>query len=404
MKFLYNISILGYYLITKIVQLFNRKAKLFVIGRKNQWNKIQYIVTKEKVCWFHCASLGEFDQGIPVMNELKEKFPKSIIVVTFFSPSGMEHYHKRNHCADYIYYLPIDTPINARKFLNRINPTEIYFIKYEFWLNYIFEARKRNIPLYSISCILRPNQIYFKSYGTYFKKGLQAFSSFFVQNEETKILLNSINIHNVNVTGDTRFDKVIENKKLVQQDIIIERFLGDDKAIILGSSWPIEEQLFHEYYSSKQVVHKIIIAPHEISESHLSSIEKLFQNQTIRYSQFSNQKEKNILLIDCIGKLANAYNYGEIAFIGGGFTGKLHNTLEPVVFGLPVIFGPKHSKFPEAKIFIEKGIGFEINNSNELKDAIEEINKNINQVKTICSETIENSAGAARKIIEIIYN
>ena len=404
MRLLYNASIYFYQVVIWIAHFFNEKAEFFIKDRKNQWNKIQYIETKEKVCWFHCASLGEFDQGIPVMNELKRKFPESKIVVTFFSPSGMEHYHKRNHCADYIYYLPIDTPINARKFLNIINPTEIYFIKYEFWLNYIFEAKNRNIPLYSISCILRPNQIYFKSYGTYFKKGLQAFSSFFVQNEETKQLLNSINIHNVSVTGDTRFDKVIENKRLVQQDLIIESFLNNEKAIILGSSWPVEEELFYEFYASQQATLKVIIAPHDISENHLSSIEKLFQNQTIRYSNFSNQKEKNILIIDCIGKLANAYNYGEIAFIGGGFTGKLHNTLEPVVFGLPVVFGPKHSKFPEAKIFIEKGIGFEINNSNELKDAIEKINKNMQHLKTICSNTITKSAGAANKIIEIIYN
>jgi 3-deoxy-D-manno-octulosonic-acid transferase len=404
MRLLYITSIYLYYIVIWIAHFFSQKANSFIKGRTNQWKSIGEINHTEKTIWFHCASLGEFDQGIPVMNELKRKFPKSKIVVTFFSPSGMEHYHKRIHCADYIYYLPIDTPLNARKFLNKINPTEIFFIKYEFWLNYIFEAKKRNIPIYSVSCILRPTQIYFKFYGSYFKKGLQAFSLFFVQNEETKNLLNSINIYCVSVTGDTRFDKVIENKKLVQQDLIIEKFLNNKKAFILGSSWQLEEQLFHEFYTSQHATLKVIIAPHDISENHLTSIEKLFQNQTIRYSQFSNQKEKNILLIDCIGKLANSYSYGEIALVGGGFTGKLHNTLEPVVFGLPVIFGPKHSKFPEAKIFMEKGIGFEINNSNDLKDAIEQINKNMYQLKTICSNTITNSAGAAHKIIEVIYN
>ena len=403
MKLLYNISNIGYYLIIKIAQLFNKKGKLFINGRKNQWKIITSLQTNEKVYWFHCASLGEFDQGIPVMNELKRKFPKSIIVVTFFSPSGMENYHKRKHSADYFYYLPIDTPINAKRFIERINPTAIFFIKYEFWLNYIFEAKKRNIPLYSISCILRPNQIYFKNYGNYFKKGLQAFTHFFVQNEETKKLLNNININNVTITGDTRFDKVIENKKLVQQDEIIESFLDKQKAIILGSSWLVEEELFLEYYT-KNSSDKVIIAPHDISENHLLTIEKLFQNQIIRYSKYTNTTDKNILLIDSIGKLANAYSYGKIAFIGGGFTGKLHNTLEPIVFGLPVIFGPKHSKFPEAEKFIYEGIGFEINSSSDLKDAIQKINNNLDQLQIICSESIANSAGAASKIIQSLYN
>lgn len=404
MKLLYNLSIRCYYAVIWILHFFHTKANSFINGRKNQWKIINPIETNEKVYWFHCASLGEFDQGIPVMNELKAKFPNSIIVITFFSPSGMDHFHKRKHSADYVYYLPIDTPLNAKRFIERINPTAIFFIKYEFWLNYIFEAKKRNIPLYSISCILRPNQIYFKNYGNYFKKGLQAFTHFFVQNEETKILLNKINIENVTITGDTRFDKVIENKKLVQQDEIIESFLDEQKAIILGSSWFVEEELFLEYYTKTNSFEKVIIAPHDISENHLISIEKLFPNQIIRYSKYTNEKNKNILLIDSIGKLANAYSYGKFAFIGGGFTGKLHNTLEPIVFGLPVIFGPKHSKFPEAAKFIDEGIGYEINNSSELKDAIQTININLHQLKIICSESIANSAGAASKIIQSLYN
>jgi 3-deoxy-D-manno-octulosonic-acid transferase len=398
MALLYNFSIRAYALLLWLIQGFHPKAKAWIQGRKNYWRKLPTIPKNTYIYWFHCASLGEFDQGIPVMNLVKERNPNCKILVTFFSPSGMEHYHKRKHTADFVYYLPIDTRKNARKLLNHFNPKVVYFVKYEFWLNYIFEINKQKIPLYSISCILRPTQIFFRWYGGLFRKGLNSFNYFYVQNEETSILLHKIGIHNVRITGDTRFDKVIENKKSVVQDLIIEDFLQEEKALILGSSWPVEEQLLDRYFTSGST--KIIIAPHDISENHLISIEKLFQNEIIRYSKYTDQKDKSILLVDCIGKLANAYSYGKIAFIGGGFTGKLHNTLEPVVFGLPVIFGPLHAKFPEAQQFIDAGIGFSIKTSEEFSDAMQHIESNLKELQEKCMLEIENSKGAAAKIME----
>ena len=397
MALLYNFSIRAYTLLLWLIQCFHPKAKAWIKGREHYWEKLPTIPENTSIYWFHCASLGEFDQGIPVMNLVKERNPTCKILVTFFSPSGMEHYHKRKHVADFVYYLPIDTKKNARKLLNHFNPKAVYFVKYEFWLNYIFEINKQKIPLYSISCILRPSQIFFKWYGGLFRKGLKSFNYFYVQNEETSILLHKIGIHNVRITGDTRFDKVIENKKSVVQDLIIEDFLQGKKALILGSSWNVEEQLLYRYFTKDST--KIILAPHDISENHLISIEKLFQNEIIRYSKYTDQKDKSILLVDCIGKLANAYSYGKIAFIGGGFTGKLHNTLEPVVFGLPVIFGPLHTKFPEAQQFINAGIGFSIKTQEELARIIEYIESNLQELQAKCILEIENSKGAADKIM-----
>jgi len=398
MALLYNLSVRAYALLLWLIQGFHPKAKAWVKGRKHYWRNLPNIPLNMEVYWFHCASLGEFDQGVPVMNLLKEKNPSSKILVTFFSPSGMEHYQKRKHLADFVYYLPLDTKRNAIKFLNHFNPKAVYFVKYEFWLNYIFEIKKRAIPLFSISCILRPSQIFFSWYGGLFRDGLKAFDYFFVQNQETKTLLKKIGVQNVKVTGDTRFDKVIENKQTVKNDPVIESFLQGEKALILGSSWPKEEELLHACF--KDIQSKIILAPHDISETHLKSIEKLFQPAIIRYSEFENQVNKQILLMDCIGKLANAYSYGKIAFIGGGFTGKLHNTLEPVVFGLPVIFGPIHTKFPEAQQFIDAGIGFSIQTKEEFVSKIQYIESNLLDLMEKCICEIENSKGAAKKIMD----
>lgn len=397
MVLIYNFSIRFYAILLWFIQGFHPKAKTWIQGRKNYWNSLPIIDPNSAIYWFHCASLGEFDQGIPVMNLLKEKNTECKILVTFFSPSGMEHYHKRKHAADYVYYLPVDTSNNANKLLDHFQPKEVYFVKYEFWLNYIFEIQKRSIPLFSISCILRPSQIYFKWYGNYFRKGLRAFHYFYVQNKETETLLHSIGIQQVKVTGDTRFDKVIENKKLVEKDSVLDTFLQGEKALILGSSWTVEEELLFHYL--KNNTSKIIIAPHDISEQHLVSIEKLFSNRIIRYSNYENQSNKQILLIDCIGKLSNAYSYGKIAFIGGGFTGKLHNTLEPVVFGLPVLFGPKFNKFPEAQQFIDAGIAFSIQTPEEFSKALEYIEKNLIELQQKCFAEIEKSKGAAQRII-----
>ncbi len=400
---IYNISIRFYSFLITLFSFFNPKAKLFIKGRKNIWKNLKSIDNKN-IIWIHCASLGEFDQGIPLMNLLKKRDLSCKILVTFFSPSGMENYNKRNHCADYVFYLPIDTPQNAKKFIKTINPKKIFFVKYEFWLNYIFIAKNLHIPLYSISCILRPNQHFFKPFGVNFRKALKCFNLFFVQNEETKNLLNKIGIKKVIITGDTRYDKVIENKENLSKDNIIESFLNNSKAIILGSSWQYEESILYAVLNTNQIKDKIIIAPHDISEKHLLQIESLFLNRIIRYSKFNLYSNEQILLIDSIGKLSNAYQYGKFALVGGGFTGNLHNTLEPIVFGLPTVFGPKHTKFPEADFFIKEGVAKNISNEFELCIAFSFYENRLEDVKRKCEKIIETSKGASQKIINEIYN
>lgn len=315
----------------------------------------------------------------------------------------MDHYHKRKHCADYVYYLPIDTKKNAKKFINSIEPKKIFFVKYEFWLNYIFEAKFKNIPLYSVSCILRPNQHFFKKSGSIFRKGLQCFDLFFVQNVETKSLLSTININNAIITGDTRYDKVIDNKTNLVEDTIISNFLQNQKALILGSSWNTEETIFKKALESGMIKEKVIIAPHDISEKHLNQIETLFNKSIIRYSNYSNYNNEQILLIDSIGKLANAYQYGMFAFVGGGFSGSLHNTLEPIVFGLPTVFGPKHTKFPEAAFFIQEKVALEVTNEVDFLDAYSHFKKTEKEVKMKCDLIIETSKGASQKIMDKIF-
>ena len=400
--FFYNLSIRLYWLFIFLVSFFNKKAKRFINGRKNIWSRLQQI-KETNLYWFHCASLGEFDQGIPLMFLLKEKDPTIKILVTFFSPSGMDHFHKRKHCADYLHYLPIDTKLNAKKFIRLLKPKKIFFIKYEFWLNYIFVAKSENIPLYSVSCILRPEQHFFKSYAYIFRKGLKCFDTFFVQNIETKKLLENIDINNVVISGDTRFDKVIDNKLNLKKDITISMFVGDNKAIILGSSWPTEEKILKQAFKTRNISDKIIIAPHDISEKHLLQIESLFSGKIIRYSNFANYRNEQILLIDSIGKLANAYQYGKFAFVGGGFTGSLHNTLEPIVFGIPTVFGPIHKKFPEASIFIEEQVAKNITNELEFLDALTFFDKQSEQVKIKCNSIINKSKGASQKIVNEIF-
>ena len=400
--FFYNLSIRLYWLFIFLASVFNKKAKRFISGRKNIWSILQQI-KETNLYWFHCASLGEFDQGIPLMFLLKEKDPTIKILVTFFSPSGMDNFHKRKHCADYIHYLPIDTKSNAKKFIRLLKPKKIFFIKYEFWLNYIFIAKSKKIALYSVSCILRPEQHFFKSYAYIFRKGLKCFDTFFVQNIETKKLLENIDINNVVISGDTRFDKVIDNKLNLKKDITISMFVGDNKAIILGSSWPTEEKILKQAFKTRNISDKIIIAPHDISEKHLLQIESLFSGKIIRYSNFANYRNEQILLIDSIGKLANAYQYGKFAFVGGGFTGSLHNTLEPIVFGIPTVFGPIHKKFPEASIFIEEQVAKNITNELEFLDALTFFDKQSEQVKIKCNSIINKSKGASQKIVNEIF-
>jgi len=367
MQVLYNFGIYLFSILLKIISPFHAKARMGVLGRKNWKSKVEGIPKNKKVIWFHCASLGEFDQGLPVMNSLKLKNPDLFLLVTFFSPSGMLHYHKRRHVVDLAMYLPYDTRRNADFFIEKVNPTLVFFVKYEFWQNYISELSKKNIKLISLATLLRPNQYFFKWYGGFFREGLKKISYYFTQNEETKHLLNSIGIREIAVVGDTRYDRVSENKELFLETLeagppsqiaIFESFLAQEKVLIFGSSWEKELAILIDLLKDDWKG-KIIIAPHDISESNVRKIQLLLKEKAIKYTDFKNYKEEQVLILDTIGQLSTAFYYGNIACIGGGFSGNLHNILEPAVFGLPVLFGPKHSKFPEADQFTEVGIGFE---------------------------------------------
>ncbi len=401
MNLLYSIGIRIYGAILWLAQFFNPKAKSWVVGRKNFWEKLPAIENQE-VYWFHCASLGEFDQGLPLMNQLKLNNPSIYILVTFFSPSGFENYHKRKNSADFVCYLPLDTKANARKFIQHFKPVKVFFIKYEFWTNYISEAKKSNAKVYSISVLFRTDHRFFKWYGGQFRETLRKIDYFFVQNESSLKLLQSIDINQATLTGDTRFDRVIENKENVQKDSVLEAFTLKNKAFVIGSSWPEDEDLLKNLILAYKL--PVIIAPHDISETHLTQIEQKFEKETVRYSNWNADSTKNIIILDSIGKLANAYSYGQIAYVGGGFSGSLHNILEPAVFGLPVIFGPKHKRFPEAQTFIDAGVGFSVENSEELNLAYKTILQNLEELKVKTSNLVLESKGATQKIIDSLNN
>jgi 3-deoxy-D-manno-octulosonic-acid transferase len=407
MLLIYNVLIVLVVSLLKFFALFNSKLKLGIKGRENWQEQINKIPKEKEIFWFHCASLGEFDQGLPVMNLLKQRNPNCQLVVTFFSPSGFEHYNKRKNDVDFAIYLPFDTQYNSKQFLELLNPKMGFLVKYEFWPNLLNQAAIKQIPLISISTVLRPNQIYFKWYGFLFRNTLKSVRYFFVQNKVTSDLLNQIGLTNHQIVGDTRFDRVIENKAFFESNKskstefqTIERFLSGTKAIIFGSSWKQEEEILSEFLL-KNMGDKIILAPHDVSASNIERISIKFGKKAIRLSKFEvDFDSQQVLILDSIGHLASAYSYGKVAFVGGGFSGSLHNILEPAVFGLPVIFGPNHSKFPEADAFIQAGIGFEIRNIREFEEKYVEIESQFELLSTKTADFVERQKGASKKIID----
>lgn len=384
MLWLYTIGIDFYGLIIRFVALFNQKANLFVQGRKNIFQSISNKINqKEKHIWFHFASLGEFEQGRPVLEKLKNNHPDKKVIITFFSPSGYE-IRKNYALAKGIFYLPLDTKSNAKMFIEAINPEMAIFTKYEYWYHYFSELHHRNIPLYIISGIFRENQVFFKPYGGLYRKILSFVSHFFVQNQESVDLLKTIGFENTSLSGDTRFDRVYENALTAKKLTEIEQFCDEKPTLIAGSTWQEDEKLLSalpEKYSDW----KFIIAPHEIDENHIQSIEKLFSN-SIRFSVLSSEfvlqklhssnLKSNVLIIDNIGMLSSLYQYGKMAYIGGGFGAGIHNTLEAAAFGLPVIFGPKYNKFQEAKDLIKIGAAQSISSMEEMQNAFEYFKEN----------------------------
>lgn len=365
MLLLYNIGIQFYGLVVRIFSLFNNKASLFVKGRTDIFNNIrQQLSPSSSYIWFHFASLGEFEQGRPLLEAIKHKHPYKKIVITFFSPSGYE-IRKNYSLAEGVFYLPLDTHANARKIIELFKPEIAVFTKYEYWFHYFNTLQAQNIPIFIISGIFRPGQVFFKWYGGFNRKILGFVKHFFVQNEASLTLLKQINITNVSISGDTRFDRVAENAASPKQLPLIEKFCGTSKIFIAGSTWPADEQLLSGLIETNPDW-KFIIAPHEIDKPHIQEIQKLVPT-AVKYSAYATASaQSQVMIIDNIGLLSAIYSYGDIAYIGGGFGVGIHNTLEAAAFGLPVIFGPKYDKFQEAKDLIQIGGAASIRNYDEL--------------------------------------
>ncbi len=409
MKILYNISIGLYHLLIICFSPFNKKAKLWLKGRKRIFNDLEKKLNrKNKLFWFHAASLGEFEQGRPVIETLKRENPGCFVLLTFFSPSGYE-IRKNYEGADIVMYLPFDYPWNVKKFLNIVKPDAAIFIKYEFWYNYISAIHNRNIPLILISAIFRKEQIFFKWYGGWFRKALSYYRYIFVQNNESKDLLKLIGLSDVIVSGDTRFDRVSEIKNDKTKNKLVACFKNGKTILIGGSTWDKDENLIIRFINESDNDIKYIIAPHEISGSHISEIIKKLRVDYIKYSEADGQNlnDYKVLIIDNIGLLSSLYRYAEISYIGGGFGAGLHNILEPATFGLPVIFGSNYSKFAEAKDLVEKGGAFTVNNFDEFEKIVSTFLSNktkYNMASIICSNFVNENVGATNIILSKITN
>ncbi|MGK0364282.1 MAG: 3-deoxy-D-manno-octulosonic-acid transferase [Saprospiraceae bacterium] len=372
MVWLYNFGIFLYRLAIGIASFFSPKARLWVSGRKDLFSKIKAFrkQNEDKLVWFHCASLGEFEQGRPVIEGLKRKKPDWKIVVTFYSPSGYE-IRKNYALADAVFYLPLDTKNNAQNFIKSLRPDYAVFVKYEFWYHHLFELNRRSIPTLLISSIFRKEQIFFKCYGGLHRQMLNFFDHIFVQDKLSLLNLKRINIQNVIISGDTRIDQVLSIAKEGKAIPNIAFFKGENQLLVCGSTWEKDEKILAEVIADNKFPDwKFIIAPHEIGEKHLKQIEAILPLPTIRFSKINEQNSNGfrVLLIDNIGLLSALYRYGDLAYIGGGFGAGIHNTLEPMAHGLPVIIGPKYQKFSEAIYLVKSGGGFSINNKNDLQN------------------------------------
>lgn len=388
----------------KIASLFNKKARLLVRGHKQIFSILEEQTDRKSTyLWFHASSLGEFEQGRPLIERIHNKHPECRILLTFFSPSGYE-VRKDYKGADIVCYIPFDTPHNVRRFLNTIKIEKAFFIKYEFWPNFLRGLNKKGIEIFSVSSIFRDNQLFFKWYGKGYAKALTYFKHLFVQDRHSKDLLRSIGISNVSIVGDTRADRVIEVAAASKNYPIIEKFVNGDPTFIAGSSWPADEELFIPYFMTKPDW-KLIIAPHEIHEEHLAEIEvRLKGRDYIRLSQASleNIKGYDTLIIDCFGMLSSIYRYGHIAYIGGGFGVGIHNVLEAAVFDIPVLFGPNNQRFREAQELKQLKGGFEITDAYSLRILIDKFISNPTALKKAgraAGDYVRSSSGTSDRIL-----
>ena len=408
MLFLYNIITLLAAQLLKIVALFSPKMRLFVDGRKSVFQTLaDKIQTSDKTIWFHAASLGEYEQGLPVIEAIKQQFPNHKIVVTFFSPSGYE-VRKNNAVANVTIYLPLDTISNAKQFIELVHPEMAFFIKYEYWPNYLNELKKQQIKTYLISGILRENQAFFKWYGGFYRNALKTFDYFFVQNESSKTLLQSIGFNNVKVSGDTRFDRVVSILERDNSLNFIEQFKNNKTTIVIGSSWPKDEALLVNYSNQSSDDVKFIIAPHNIKSEQIQELKNAITKKTILFSEKDNVdlSNSNVFLIDTIGILTKIYSYSDIAYVGGGFGNPgVHNILEPATFRVPVVIGPNYSHFAEATALVNMEGCISIQNQTQLNEAFDLLLQNEDERLEkghICSTFVQMNKGATQTIMHHI--
>ncbi len=415
MKGLYSFGIFLYGASIRIASLFNSKAKLWVKGRKNFYSDLQKSLAKDSspVIWFHCASLGEFEQGRPLIEQIRIQYPAYKILLTFFSPSGYE-VRKNYSGADFVTYMPLDTKRNAKQFLDIVKPALIVFVKYEFWLNHLEEIHRRKIPHYLISAIFRNDQIFFKSHGGIFRSALKNYSHIFTQDENSKTLVSKIGVTDVSVAGDTRFDRVTEIATSAKEISLAAAFTGNHDVLVAGSTWPSDENFLFpamkKYFASGW---KLIIAPHEISEDRIISIENsltqlgISPDKIVRFSKTNEPiaAASQVLVIDNIGMLSSLYRYGAVAYIGGGFGKSIHNTLEAAVYGIPVVFGPMYQKFNEALGLIECKGGFGVHSASELSSTLDQLLSDGNfrsDSGKLAGEFVKSNTGATEKIISLL--
>lgn len=401
----YNIFIRLYTLAIRLAVPFNKKAGLWISGRQNQFTRLKNCIDPSRpLIWMHCASLGEFEQGLPVLERLKKNYPAHFILVSFFSPSGFEI--RKNHpVADHVVYLPQDTPYNAKTFINIIRPQLVVFVRYEFWYNYLSLLSKKEVPLFLLSAVFNPRQIFFKPWGSLHRKMLEFFTRIFVQDINSQKLLEGIDINHVEICGDTRIDRVLQVAEKPFNDQLITEFCQNHQIFICGSTWPEDERilipLINEITSDSNW--KVIIAPHDIKDEQIERTENQLKQLSTRYSENNIEKLKDskILIIDNIGLLSSIYRFGRIAYIGGGFGVSVHNILEALVYEIPVIFGPKYRHINEACLMVNLGTAIPVNGKKELKDAFRRLTEDARQseIQSRIRAYISENKGATSKVL-----
>ena len=406
MRFLYQITIQLAAFLLPVSRFFSSKMKLFVNGRRTVFQALRENIDPDSpYIWIHVASLGEYEQGLPVMEGLKKEFPGYKLILTFFSPSGFE-IRKNNKVADTTVYLPLDTLSNARRFLNLVQPKMAFFIKYEFWPNYLNELKKRNIPVFLISGIFRKNQLFFKGYGSFYRKSLRSFTHFFVQNQTSEQLLHQLGFKNITVHGDTRFDRVAQLLERIQPLPYISQFKNDKFTVVVGSSWIDDENAYLPCLNASENI-KWIIAPHTIKEDDIVRLQNRIVKPSIRYSNYTADQlaAADVFIIDTIGLLTQIYAYADVAYVGGGFKTGLHNILEPATYGIPVIIGPEYKKFQEARDLVAIGSCLVVHNNGEFTAALNGLVANDTLRHTLGKKNkafVEQNKNATRKVIDFV--